>query len=182
MTKLGPLPENWEMVRLLIKVKKAIAVLLKKDKDLFDINVNERSITHKLAEYLQLEFPDYNVDCEYNRHLDMVKYLHVPNEEIGWDDIEAKTVFPDIVVHKRKTDEYNLLVIEIKKVRNLEEMENNSRKLEFDKQKLKAFTGGEYRYNLGILLVFPIENIERFKCVMFIFKDGNEICSKILEV
>ncbi len=30
-------------------------------------DVHERAMTHKLAEYLQLQFPDYDVDCEYNR-------------------------------------------------------------------------------------------------------------------
>ncbi len=182
MTERGLLPEDREAVSLLTKVRKAIAVLLKKDKDLFDINVNERSITHKLAEYLQLEFPDYNVDCEYNRHSDMVKYLYVPNKENERDDIEAKTVFPDIVVHKRKADEYNLLVVEVKKVRNLEEIENKPRRIEFDKQKLKAFTREEYRYKLGILIVFQIENVELFKYKLFIFKSSREICSMVLDV
>ncbi len=37
------------------------------DNYLLDIMVNERTITHKLAEYLQEHIPEYNVDCEYNR-------------------------------------------------------------------------------------------------------------------
>ncbi len=49
------------------KVRQAIQVLLEKDRLLLELNVNERSITHKLAEYLQVEFPGCHVDCEYNR-------------------------------------------------------------------------------------------------------------------
>ena len=44
--------------------------LKKNDEPLLMHNVNERSITHKLAEYLQKHLPEYNVDCEYNRNTD----------------------------------------------------------------------------------------------------------------
>ncbi len=50
--------------------KRVVEALLKvgeKDKALLAVSANERSITHKLAEYLQTAFPEYNVDCEYNR-------------------------------------------------------------------------------------------------------------------
>ena len=36
---------------------------------LLEANVNERSLTHKLAEYLQAVVgPEWSVDCEYNRY------------------------------------------------------------------------------------------------------------------
>lgn len=37
-----------------------------KERYLLENNANERSLTHKLAEYLNLEFQDFDVDCEYN--------------------------------------------------------------------------------------------------------------------
>jgi len=49
-------------------VDRALTKLLQNDSLLVELNANERSITHKLAEYLQLEFAAWNVDCEYNRN------------------------------------------------------------------------------------------------------------------
>ena len=49
------------------RICKSIIRFLTKDLFLLRGNVHERSVTHKLAEYLQQEFLDWNVDCEYNR-------------------------------------------------------------------------------------------------------------------
>ena len=46
----------------------ALSELIERDSFLFEADANERSITHKLAEYLQAQFQDWNVDCEYNRN------------------------------------------------------------------------------------------------------------------
>lgn len=49
---------------------------LKEDSYLSDIDANERSQTHKIAEYLQQILPEYNVDCEYNKNLRQEKTLN----------------------------------------------------------------------------------------------------------
>jgi len=49
------------------KVKSCLQILREQDKYLLDNDLNERTITHKLATYLQEEFQEFNVDCEYNR-------------------------------------------------------------------------------------------------------------------
>ena len=59
--------KNWQKIDLEEKLKAAIARLYKKDRFLIDNDLNERSISHKLAEYLQTEFHNFDVDCEYNR-------------------------------------------------------------------------------------------------------------------
>ena len=82
-------------------VKSSLKKLRRLDKKLLVINVNERSITHKLGEYLQQNFPEFNVDYEYNRFEDVVKNLELPRDKINWNDTDAKTVFPDIIIHKR---------------------------------------------------------------------------------
>lgn len=56
-------------------VKCCLQTLRRLDKILLDINVNERTITHKLAEYLQQHLPEFNVDCEYNRYQDYKKRI-----------------------------------------------------------------------------------------------------------
>ena len=137
---------NFEDVRQ--RVEAALKKLRKQDSFLIDANTNERTISHKLAEYLQEVFPDWNVDCEYNRHgydVKKLKNIVVPNDDIGRNETEAKTIFPDIVVHARNNDENNLLVIEVKKSSNAE-----SRQV--DKDKLVALTREEYRYRFGLLL------------------------------
>jgi hypothetical protein len=107
------------------KIIRAYRKLLRHDFYLLQVAANERSITHKFAEYLQREFPSYNVDCEYNRigndtkKLDgllseLKKVFSESKKEVPLDDEDATTVFPDIIVHHRGTQN-NLLVIEAKK-------------------------------------------------------------------
>ena len=112
-------------------VEAAIDQLLERDSELLILDVNERSVTHKLAEYLQQGFPDWNVDCEYNRNHDNPKTLAVQAEGVSTDDTQARTVFPDIIVHERNTGD-NFLVIEVKK-------STNGRRDAFDLLKLRGF-------------------------------------------
>ncbi|MBA7521873.1 hypothetical protein ES705_13984 [subsurface metagenome] len=131
-------------------VKSSLQKLRRLDKHLLDININERSITHKLAEYLKEYFPEFNVDCEYNRFKDIVKTIKLPNERINWNDTEAKTVFPDIIIHKRGIEEDNLLVIEVKKSSNV-----NSG--DFDRIKLQAFLQEPHNYAYGLFLRIDLD-------------------------
>ncbi|PLY03489.1 MAG: hypothetical protein C0622_04300 [Desulfuromonas sp.] len=95
----------------------ALATLLRADSDLLVFDVNERSITHRLAVYLERHFPGWNVDCEYNRDFEDPKRMDLQRRNIDSADTQATTVFPDIIVHKRGTDQ-NLVVIEMKKSSN----------------------------------------------------------------
>lgn len=160
---------NYSFEEINRKVNVAIGVLFKNDAFLLENDVNERSDSHKLAEYLQKQFPDWDVDCEYNRMKNqnndeeyITKKLNLNIENIRSDDVYAKTVYPDIIIHKRGT-EHNLLVIEIKR------HSNNSSK-EFDFIKLKAFTS-ELEYALGLYIEFNRIN----EPVLKWFKDGEEI-------
>lgn len=128
------------------KVLSAVVYLLRNDSDLLDNNVNERSVSHKLAEYLQQQFPEWHVDCEYNRMRGDVKRANNIPDESG--QVKRREVLPDIIIHKRNT-ELNLLAIEIKKAGSREQLSK-------DRAKLTAFTksDGEYRYNFGLLILF----------------------------
>ena len=53
----------------------SVKTFLDKDSYLLHHNIYERSITHKLAEYLQYNFPNFNVDCEYNGDIDNIDNL-----------------------------------------------------------------------------------------------------------
>lgn len=159
--------ENEEV--LFQKVKKALGTFFEQDHALLNVNASERSISHKLAEHLQKQFPDLNVDCEYNRHGDVIKTLYTKcDSPVAPDALEAKTVFPDIIIHKRGNDEMNLLVIEIKKI-------NSGRNHIWDIEKLRAFTSKQYRYEVGLFLLFDVK-VKRIGNVQH-FKKGEEMIS-----
>ena len=114
------------------KLREALKLLIKNDSYLLKNDVNERSITHMLAIYLKQMFDGWDVDCEYNRKHDnnIKKLLNFCPKNTSANDTDAKTVYPDIIVHRRETNN-NLVVIEVKKMTN----SNNS----CDIEKLKAF-------------------------------------------
>jgi hypothetical protein len=130
------------------RVRNAIDRLLERDAYLLRVDASERSITHKLAEWLQKEFRGWDVDCEYNRDGCDSKTLDLaPNDLVKEDDTCAQTVFPDIIVHHRGPDD-NLLVIEAKKSTNL-------RPEEWDRRKLRAFKE-QLRYRHALFVKFFI--------------------------
>jgi len=156
------------------EIKEKTLVCIKKleenEIEIIQNDINERTIAHKLAEYLQVEFNKYNVDIEYNRNLEIGEYepkyaLLVKkgfeeayqetksNDEDIVDFMEQVTTYPDIIIHKRGNNENNILIIEIKK-------NNNKTKWEIDKKKLEAFTREKnnegYGYKLGMHLIVSI--------------------------
>ena len=113
----------------------ALSELLVNDHDLLGIDANERSITFRFAMYLQRHFPDWTVDCEYNR--DGIEPKRLGHLELYPDseDDEAKTVFPDVIVHRRGTKE-NHLVLEFKKSTSRVNRQIDLRKLQGYKRQL----------------------------------------------
>lgn len=141
----------------------ALGILQKSDSFLLAKGVNERSIAHKFAEYLQEQFPDWNVDCEYNRKGIKPKEL----EDIRECDERKKTnrVFPDIIVHQRNTKR-NLLVIELKKT-------GLDSRCDIKKLELLTNMEGNYGYSLGLFVQFD-NSLPKLKW----FKDGKQIDCK----
>jgi len=127
-------------------VQAALDKLFDRDADLLTNDVNERTITHKLAEYLETEFPEWDVDCEYNRDHDRTKRLKsLQRRTIEIDNTDGVSVFPDVIVHRRMTDK-NLLAIEVKK-------STSNESPDFDIEKLLAFKEElGYRHALFLLL------------------------------
>ncbi len=127
-------------------VKNAVQEFERQDAHLLDVNTSERSMTHALAIKLMTQkiFLEWNVDCEYNRNFDDIKKLDLPVENSQSNDICAKTIYPDIVVHRRGTDN-NLLVIEAKKTGG---------DVTKDRQKIQAYIE-QLGYQFGVILTFP---------------------------
>jgi hypothetical protein len=128
------------------RLHSAYDAMITDDLTLFEVDANERSLTHKLAEHLQSEFPDWDVDCEYNRDGHDKKRLSWSATNVRTDDTDGKTVFPDVIVHHRMSDD-NLIVIEAKKSTTFA-MDDDERKLEAYKSQLD--------YQFAIAVVFPV--------------------------
>jgi hypothetical protein len=118
-------------------VKASIRAFLKNDSNLLALNANERAITHKFAEYLAARFPNWDVDCEYDRLLEEAKKLRLRGE--------ITRVIPDIIVHRRNTKN-NLLVIEAKK-------DNDPRGMGAGREKLREFRR-QLHYRHAVFLRF----------------------------
>lgn len=155
-------------IELKSKIIKAINLFYKHDAFLVEKNINERSVTHKLAEHLQREFTGYYVDCEYNRktsdNIDadyIKKSLNLDIKDISTDDTEAKTVFPDIIIHERGKNKNNLLVIEVKKASN-----KNKKDIEFDEDKIGGYCE-QLKYKFGLFLVIGYKRRAKYKTTWF---------------
>jgi hypothetical protein len=98
-------------------VSTAVAELFDREAFLFQVDANERSITHRLALHMTPRFPDWDVDCEYNRDGFDPKMLHGAQATEDPNETNGSRVYPDIIVHHRgkRGKPENLLVIEVKK-------------------------------------------------------------------
>jgi hypothetical protein len=99
-------------------VNGAIDRLIAEQPELLDMNVSERALCHHLAIYIGQAVPanlGLQTDCEYNRHGADPKRLDLPPRDALDREVRATTVFPDIIVHRRGTDDHNEIVLEFKK-------------------------------------------------------------------
>jgi hypothetical protein len=119
---------------------------------LFDKDLGERTLTHRLAVHLEKQFSGWNVDCDYNRLGE--RRLRLPHGTIvSTDDELGKSVYPDIVVHQREIPN-NLLAIEVRKA-------SNHQPPEHDRHKLRALTDPHlwFAYWIGVYLVLGRKSV-----------------------
>ena len=129
-----------------------------------EIHLSERSIVFRFALYLsnRLQSSDlryYDLDCEYNRNIDSIKTYPGYNREMH-------ACCPDIIIHKRGTNDDNLIAIEVKTWWN-----TNTK---HDEDKLRHFTNqtSDYRYEYGLSITF---GKDEDSVIMKWFQDGKEI-------
>lgn len=131
--------------------EKAKNEFLEKEKTIIKNDTNERTLTQRLAFYLELQlrknikYENYSVDCEYNRKEEDIKRLKFGK------NTDKKEIYPDIIVHQRKIKN-NLIAIEMKKTTS-----RNTDKIK-DIEKLEALTDrkNDYHYTLGIYFELDI--------------------------
>jgi hypothetical protein len=134
------------------KLVRALGEFYARETHLFDKDLGERVLAHRLAVHVEHQFSGWDVDCDYNRLGE--RRLKLPKGSIvSTDDDSGKSVFPDIVVHHRAVPE-NLLAIEARKV-------VNHQPLEHDRHKLRAMTDPHlwHAFRAGVLLVLAKKNV-----------------------
>lgn len=134
------------------KVVRALSEFYARETHLLDKDLGERVLTHRLAVHLESQFAGWEVDCDYNRLGE--RRLKLPKGSIvSTDDDSGKSVFPDIVVHRRAVPE-NLLAIELRKAANHQPVEH-------DRHKLRAMTDPHlwHASRAGLLLTFAKKNV-----------------------
>ena len=162
---IGPKPDlDWVWSDL----REAIADLYRYDADLFAYNVGERCLVANLAKHLWHQVwrnrrdlnESPNWDLEYNRHGHSQDPKIIPSHDPKSVDNHCRT--PDLVLHRRGTDERNLCVIEVKKHHERSFDDHSSDNQSKDIEVLEAMTApeGAFRYQAGLLLILKPRKIE----------------------
>ncbi len=124
-------------------LRAALYEFVAREERLLKVDASERSITHKLAEYVKRGFPGWDVDCEYNRYYLDPKTMLLHEYTRGGKELpkrRMRRVYPDVIVHHQVTHD-NLLVLEVKK-------STNPRPEDEDWEKLREF-GLQLGYQTG---------------------------------
>lgn len=132
--------------------------------------VSERCMVFRIGCYM-LErmkvipaFQQFQLDCEYNRNLENPKLISIPCRE--QDELGMRMAYPDLIIHKRRRNDDNLLVIEFKKGKAAKNA------IDLDINKLKGFTMemGEYGYRFGFFITLYKEYAQ-----IKVYQNGSEI-------
>ncbi|MBI3768228.1 MAG: hypothetical protein HY271_06990 [Deltaproteobacteria bacterium] len=127
------------------RVAEALDAFEREDSYLLAHDLNERCIAGRIAFHLQLAFPEWSVDVEYNRDGAEPKRLELSDDCANVTDDDGRAlVVPDIIVHQRGRDGPNLMGIEIKKA-------GDRRGVDCDRARIHALQS-VLRYRYGALV------------------------------
>lgn len=125
--------------------------------------IGERVVSAALHGLLIPRFPEYTVNCEYNRMTDE-NGIQIPKRiYLNPYDPNPSLVYPDIIVHHQNDGDHNLLVIEIKM-----QWKNADRDNDFNK--MRGYTS-ELNYNYGLYLELGEDTISE----MAWFQNGEQL-------
>jgi len=98
-----------------------------RERFILERDLGERTLTHRLAVQVERHFPGWDVDCDYNRLGDRTMLL--PRAAIvSTDDTLGRSVYPDIIVHRRSVPK-RLLAVEIRKAADHQPLQHDLHKL-----------------------------------------------------
>ena len=154
------------------KIERCVDKLYKDDKYLFESKVCERCLMFRLAYYLQMAFPDYFVDCEFNK-MGFKNYKYMEKVEPSEQGRKLKKMFADIIIHKRNSNvQDNFICLEIKPTKkgmdtDSERLKNMTRKNGFRHKGRKYI----YAYDFGFFIYLPKD---KTRSEIRIFENGAE--------
>ena len=173
---------NEKIVELIGIFEKAKEKFLKDEKEIIEIDINERTLSARLMFHLQTilledelyreKYKTYSVDCEYNRineiEYKILKVCEYIEKTKNFEEVDKK-VYPDIIVHKRNENN-NLIVIEMKKANSY------IKKKENDKNRLKAMTNPRKLNNFNFILgvYFEVDTTGNNNHIIEFFVNGKE--------
>ncbi len=139
-------------------IKKALNDLYLNDSILISRFTKEEAINHWLAIYLDKYISEnsefkYNVDVEYNRNItnEFFDENRQNNKKVikwGVDGIKWKEIIPDIIAHKRGSNEYNYLCVEVKKKYKSNNAANK------DLQKIIGLLNAPFNFKYGCIIEY----------------------------
>ena len=154
----------------LSNVDLAVRNVYKYDRDLLELQANERALAHRLAVYIEPLFKGHSIDCEYNRYGTELAPKSIPGIKICKQGKHpTDSIVPDILIHIRKSeDKDNLAAFEIKL---------NAPLSMCDHLKLKGLTSinEKYKYEFGIGLEFYSD-----RCSRLLYVDGRPVAGSHL--
>lgn len=145
----------------------AIKEFYKNDIELISRSVHELCITGHIFHYFSSKFAEkysqYNMDPEYNRNGNDPKRY-----------VEDKYARPDMIIHKRNCNKYNLLYIEFKV--------NGYSYDQHDTLKIKEFVSDRehsYNYKYGVSVILGLRDVK-----MLWYKNGenDSIAESVFDV
>ncbi len=134
------------------RLETALEALVQNDGYMLEIAVAERALVARLSQYLMPLFPDYAIDTDYDRHGMETKRAEIPSEcATKIDEAGKAIIIPDLIVHRRGNDNYNLLVVEAKK-------SSDRRGSNCDRLRVNALKR-ELGYQFAALITFPVRRV-----------------------
>ena len=145
---------SFEREEIQMDLLSAIKEFYKKDFDLLLRDVNEVCITCHIFHYFSMlhaeKYKGYNIDPEYNRNGFGSKYYY-------GDNCGCHYAKPDLIIHKRNCNKYNLLYVEFKTL-CLEHVTHDQNKIlrfisnEFGVENKHPVKPYRFKYGVSVLL------------------------------
>lgn len=154
---------KFEDIKNLVNV--SLEKFYKNDRDIIEMDnegdmISEQCMVFHIGCYMKnkmntlAKFQWADLDCEYNRNMTDPKMMR-----------NGRRIIPDLVIHRRRSNRNNLLVIEFKK-RNAESCDKEN-----DRNKLMYLTDQkkEFKYNFGLFI-----ELSRYEVHVEVYKEGNQ--------
>jgi len=150
---------------IITKLFEAIKEFTSDHAELLKQDAHEEALNTHFLKYIEKYFAalELDVDSQYDRRfvedvlvkktanfiISQLPKKYIPKDLDPENLVTTKEIYPDLIVHDRKSSLRNFLAVEIKKSTN-----TNKAARAFDELKLRIMTGPELSYSYGVLITF----------------------------